>query len=105
MIRYFLVLALLLTSLLALSDGEILKRANTYMKTGSKSDQFRAYNDYKNLYLRSIMNNDNKLRRSSLKGIVKSGEKLHIDVNQYRTELSSLKTTTTSYNKPRQETA
>ena len=101
MIRYFLVLALLLTSLLALSDDRILKRADTFMKSGSKSDQFRAYNDYKNLYLRSLMNNDNKLRRSSLKGIVKSGEKLHIDVNQYKSELNSLKTTPTSYNKPK----
>ena len=100
MIRYFLVLALLFTSLLALSDSEILKRANSYMKIGSKSNQFRAYNDYKNLYLRSIMNNDDKLRRSSLKGIVKSGKKLHIDIGQYEKELNSLKKTT-SYNKPK----
>lgn len=100
MIRYFLVLALLFTSLIALSDNEILKRASSYMKTGSKSNQFRAYNDYKNLYLRAIMNNDDKLRRSSLKGIVKSGKKLHIDIGQYESELNSLKKTT-SYNKPK----
>lgn len=100
MIRYFLVLALLFTALLGLSDAEILKRANSFMKTGTKSDQFRAYNDYKNLYLRAIMNNDDSLRRNSLNGIVKSGKKLHIDVEQYENELTSLKPSKT-YNKPK----
>ncbi len=99
MIRYILVLVFLLTSLFGLSNGEILKRADKYMKTGTKSDQFRAYNDYKNLYLRSIMKSDDRLRKNSLKGIVSSGEKLHIDVSQYANELSSFKKVT-SYNKP-----
>lgn len=61
------------------------------MKTGTKSDQFRAYNDFKNLYLRALMNSDDKLREKSLDGIVKSGKKLHIDVNNYEDELESLK--------------
>jgi len=100
MIRYLVILTLLLSSLLALSNSEILKRANGFMTTGTKSDQFRAYNDYKNLYLRSIMKDDNKLRRASLVGIVSSGDKLHIDVSQYNDELSSFKKTT-SYNKPK----
>ncbi len=69
------------------------------MKTGSKSDQFLAYNDYKNLYLRSIMSSDEKLRKDSLRGIVKSGKALHIDISQYQKELSTLKVKTT-YNKP-----
>ena len=100
MIRYFLVLALLYASLLALSNNQILNRADAFMRSGTKSDQFRAYNDYKNLYLRSIMNPDDKLRENSLKGIVKSGVKLHIDVSQYENELATFKKTT-SYNKPK----
>lgn len=100
MLRYAVVLVLLLSSLFALSNTEILKRADSFMKTGSKSDHFRAYNDYKNLYLRSIMKDDERLKKNSLKGIVKSGVALHIDVSQYEEELSSLKKAT-SYNKPK----
>ena len=61
------------------------------MKSGSKSDQFRAYNDYKNIYLRALMNSNEKLRKKSLEGIVKSGNKLHIDISSYEDELESVK--------------
>ena len=69
------------------------------MKTSNKSDQFRAYNDYKNLYLRALMDEDDKLRLNALNGIVTSGTKLHIDVSQYSQELSKLKPKT-SYKAP-----
>ncbi|MCF6331559.1 MAG: N-acetylmuramoyl-L-alanine amidase [Sulfurimonas sp.] len=99
MLRTFFILVVFSISLFSLDNSEILKRANSYMKTGSKSDQFLAYNDYKNLYLRSIMSLDEKLRKDSLKGIVKSGIALHIDISQYQEELSNLKIKTT-YNNP-----
>jgi N-acetylmuramoyl-L-alanine amidase len=86
-------------SLSALSDSEILKRADGFMKTSNKSNQFRAYNDYKNLYLRALMDENDKLRLNALKGIVSSGTKLHIDVSQYSKELSKLKPKT-SYKAP-----
>ncbi len=91
MFRLFILFLLLAVSLNALSDSTILKRADGFMKTNSRSNQFRAYNDYKNLYLRSIMSNDNRLKHSSLKGIVSSGKKLHIDISQYEKELSGYK--------------
>ena len=69
------------------------------MKTSNKSDQFRAYNDYKNLYLRALMDEDDKLRLSALNGIVISGRKLHIDISQYSTELLKSKPKT-SYKAP-----
>jgi N-acetylmuramoyl-L-alanine amidase len=87
MLRLFVVFLLLALSLSALSDKEILKRADNFMKGSNKSNKFRAYNDYKNLYLRAIMVENNKLRLSSLKGIVKSGKALHIDVSSYADEL------------------
>jgi len=93
MFRSFVILLILAISLSALSNREILKRADGFMRHGSKSDQFRAYNDYKNLYLRSIMSEDKNLKIHSLQGIVKSGRKLHIDVSQYAKELSQIKTT------------
>ena len=90
MLRHFLLFVLLVVSLSALDNNEILKRADGFMKSSNKSNHFRAYNDYKNLYIRSIMLDDVKLRAKSLKGIVKSGTKLHIDISEYKTELSSL---------------
>lgn len=91
MLRFIVVLCLAFFSLYGLSDHEILNRANTYMKSANKTDKFRAYNDYKNLYLRAIMSGDKKLKRDSLRGIVKSGKSLHIDVSQYADELKNSK--------------
>ena len=91
MFRFFTLLLLFALSLSALSNHEILNRANGFMKSNSKSNQFRAYNDYKNLYLRALMNDDKKLLTKALRGIVKSGNKLHIDVLQYQKELSKAK--------------
>ena len=99
MLRSLLLLLAFVISLSALSDSEILKRADGFMKTSNKSDQFRAYNDYKNLYLRALMDEDDKLRLNALKGIVNSGKKLHIDVSQYSKELSKSKPKT-SYKAP-----
>ncbi|MDB2562597.1 N-acetylmuramoyl-L-alanine amidase [Sulfurimonas sp.] len=92
MLRQLFLFLLLVVSLSALSNDDILKRANGFINSSSKSNHFRAYNDYKNLYLRSIMLDDARLRVKSLKGIVKSGKKLHIDVSEYSSELSSLNT-------------
>ena len=91
MIRSLLLLLLFSISLFALSDKALLKRADGFVKSTNKSNQFRAYNDYKNLYLRALMSEDKKLKFNALEGIVQSGRKLHIDVSQYEDELLSLK--------------
>jgi len=91
MFRSFALIFIFIVSLYSQDDYKILKRADSFMKSGSKSNQFRAYNDYKNLYLRSLMNEDEKLRKNALVGIVKSGKKLHIDINQYEDELDTIK--------------
>ena len=93
MLRSFVILLVLLVSLYAQTDKELLKRANTYAKSSSKTDQFRAYNDYKNLYLRALMGDDDRLKKFALEGIVDSGHKLHIDVAQYARELLHMKST------------
>jgi len=100
MFRLLGLLLIVVIALYAQSDSELLKRANGFMKSGSKSNQFRAYNDYKNLYLRAIMAENSKLRVSALKGIVSSGNKLHIDISQYSNELSKIKPKT-SYKAPK----
>ncbi|MEA3227698.1 MAG: N-acetylmuramoyl-L-alanine amidase [Campylobacterota bacterium] len=103
MFRSLFLLFIFAFTLQALNNDAILKRANTLIKSDDKSKQFRAYNDYKNLYLRSIMSDNEKLKISSLKGIVKSGKKLHIDIAQYSNELSSVKTTTKKVQKIEQK--
>ncbi|MDY0116495.1 MAG: N-acetylmuramoyl-L-alanine amidase [Sulfurimonadaceae bacterium] len=92
MIRFIFVLFFVTTLSLsgATNDQDILDRAANYMNNENKSDYFRAYNDYKNLYLRSIMSEDEELKLQALRGIVKSGQKLHIDVVQYSEELIAL---------------
>jgi N-acetylmuramoyl-L-alanine amidase len=99
MMRYLFLLVVLLASLYAKSDSELLKRAESYADSSSKSDQFRAYNEYKNLYLRALMNDDDKLKSFALEGIVSSGTNLHIDISQYARELLQSKS---SYNTPTQ---
>jgi len=93
MIRTLFLLLLITLSLHALSDRELLKRANGFVNSKNKSNQFRAYNDFKNLYLRALMSENSKMKAAALRGIVKSGERLHIDVSQYSEELKSLKPT------------
>ncbi|MEA1955614.1 MAG: N-acetylmuramoyl-L-alanine amidase [Campylobacterota bacterium] len=90
MLRFFLVFSIFLVSLNALSDTKLLTRADSFVKNGTKDDQFRAYNDYKNIYLRSVIDGNKKLRIRSLKGIIKSGKKLHIDISRYEKELNKL---------------
>lgn len=102
MIRALVILLVFVLSLSALSNKDLLKRANGFIKSPTKSNQFRAYNDYKNLYLRALMNNDAKFKKSALVGIVKSGKKLHIDISQYEDELSSIQKS--SYRAPKPKT-
>jgi N-acetylmuramoyl-L-alanine amidase len=90
MLRLFSLFFIIVISLHALSDSAVLKRADGFMKTSSKSKHFRAYNDYKNLYLRAIMGDNEKLKVDALKGILKSGKSLHIDVSDYENELKKV---------------
>jgi N-acetylmuramoyl-L-alanine amidase len=92
---FTLLLFLFFTSFVyAQSDSTLLKRANSYAKSSSKTEQFRAYNAYKNLYLRAMVDENSRLKRAALRGIVSSGHKLHIDVSRYSQELHTLQRVT-----------
>jgi len=94
MLRSLAILLVLLVSLLyGQSSSTLLKRADSFAKSSSKTDQFRAYNDYKNLYLRAMMDNDARLKKHALEGIVKTGTNLHIDVSRYAGELMHMRST------------
>ena len=90
MLRFFLIVSIFIVSLYSQSDIKLLKRADGYVKNGTKNDQFRAYNDYKNIYLRSVMHGDKKLQIRALKGIIQSGKKLHIDIARYEKKLKKI---------------
>ncbi len=85
---WFILCHLLHVTLSAASDHEILQRAETLIKSPSKTEVFRAYNDYKNLYSRAIMDDNKALQEETLRGLVASGTRLHIDVTRYREELT-----------------
>ncbi len=91
MIRLFLLFLLHVSILFAANNSEILERADKLTKSPSKTEVFRAYNDYKNVYLRSVMHSNLDERKSALQGIVISGKKLHIDIDKYQKELDTLK--------------
>ncbi len=92
MLRLFLLFSLLFSfSAIAADNTKTLQRADRFLKSNNKSEIFRAYNDYKNLYLTAVINNDKRLRYRSLEGIVSSGKRLHIDVTRYDKELSRLR--------------
>lgn len=90
MIRLFLLLLSLFIVSGLYANSEILERAEKHMQSGSQSDMFRAYNDYKSLYLHSVVENDSDLKTKCLNGIVVSGNQLHIDVTKYEAELKIL---------------
>lgn len=101
MMRFFLWLLPFFLVVGLFADEGVLKRAETYMQSGTQSDIFRAYNDYKNLYLQSMVSNDENLKLASLNGIVASGTKLEIDVATYASELKTLSAkNSTGYNQP-----
>lgn len=86
-------------TLFALSDQALLSRAQKNLYSKNKSDIFRSYNDFKNLYLKAVMNQNGALKQKALQGIVKSGKRLHIDVGAYENEL--VHTPKRKYKKPK----
>ncbi len=88
MIVRLLLLCFLSLSLYGASNADLLKRADAALKSSKKSAVFTAYNGYKNLYLKALIESDTVLQKKALKGIVASGKKLHIDVSEYQKKLS-----------------
>lgn len=75
------VLLLIATAPLA---GMSLTEAEKSLKSGKKSEIFRAYDTFKSAYMQAAGEADNRAKLRALNGIVSSGEILHIDVEPYR---------------------
>jgi N-acetylmuramoyl-L-alanine amidase len=83
MLRFVIFILYFTVSLSALSDSALLSKADKLLMSTSPSKQFRAYNDYKSVYLKTMSSDDKHLALRALKGIVESAVKLHIDVSSY----------------------
>jgi len=71
---------------LTIDDQKILNKAYKESRTSNESKLYRVLHTYKNLYLRSQIYQDRKLKKLSLEGIIKVGSKLNEDINVYRKE-------------------
>jgi len=91
-LRFVLAVLFLCLSVLADVNTQALKRADLNAKSSVKSEIIRAYNDYRNIYIRALMKEDDKLCKTCLQGMIKTGKKLHIDVVEYEIKLKQLQT-------------
>lgn len=82
-------LALLLTVTIPLAAMS-LSAAEKSLSSGNKSELFQAYDTFKATYMQASGNSDSALQLRALKGIVSSGEALHIDVDTYKQKLRRL---------------
>lgn len=83
---------LLFTSLLlAASTKSELDSAKKNLYSSSKSNLFNAYDTYKRHYLKALISGDLKTQKRCLDGIVIAGEKLHIDVDDYKKKRAVIK--------------
>jgi N-acetylmuramoyl-L-alanine amidase len=77
------------------SNKEILRTADSLSKSSKTSNLFKAYNDYKTLYLNAVTSSNQSLKQQALQGIVNTGTKLNIDVSEYADELKNFDAKTT----------
>jgi N-acetylmuramoyl-L-alanine amidase len=89
MFRFVVTIFCFLTLVYADAIQESLNTADNLSKSSKTSNLFKAYNEYKTLYLRSVTGSDNDLKEKSLQGIIKTGTKLKIDVSEYNDILHS----------------
>ena len=89
MFKSFFLLLFSISLFAASSNQEILNRADNLAKSSKTSNLFKAYNDYKTLYLQSVTNSDNSLKQKALNGIIKTGTALHIDITEYTNEMKN----------------
>ena len=90
MFRFLVTLFCLFTLANADASKDSLNKADNLSRSSKTSNIFKAYNEYKTLYLRSITESDNVLKEKALQGIVKTGRKLKIDVSEYSETLQAL---------------
>ena len=87
MFRLVIIFIFSLSLLAGASNKDVLLKADNLAKSTKTVNLFKAYNDYKTLYLQADTNSDKALKLKALNGIVYTGNKLNIDVTDYTNEL------------------
>lgn len=87
---FFSTFLLLSLNLVAADDATRLEAAKKALQSSDEIEQFRAYNEYKTIYLRANASKNTALARDALVGIVKGGDILGIDVAKYKVDLAKL---------------
>lgn len=90
LIRFLLLVFLLLSPCSAADDTSRLESAKKALASSDEIEQFRGYNEYKTIYLRSMLDKNAVLAREALEGIVKGGKQLGVDVSKYEADLAKL---------------
>ncbi|BAF69875.1 N-acetylmuramoyl-L-alanine amidase family protein [Nitratiruptor sp. SB155-2] len=67
-----------------------LEKAKYYCQLSSKNAQLKAYNLYKSVYIKSLIDNNKKEKIEALKGLIECSKKLHLKSDDYERELSYL---------------
>lgn len=93
MIRFLLLLFLCFAPVMG-ADNNRLDAAKKSLDSGDEVEQFRGYNEYKTIYLRSMLDKNTAVAHEALEGIVRGGNKLGIDVSKYESDLAKLKSQT-----------
>lgn len=68
----------------------MLDRAEELLKSNSHNSIEKAYNSYKTLYIRSILESNKDLKIKALKGLIESSKRLNLDYQDYESELKKL---------------
>lgn len=88
--RFFFLIFLLWLPLFAADDTTRLESAKKALESSDEIEQFRGYNEYKTIYLRSLLDKNTVLAREALEGIIKGGKKLGVDVSKHEADLAKL---------------
>ncbi len=67
-----------------------MKRADYYCSLNNKDKNLKGFNNFKSLYIKSIIENDNTLHIKALKGLIKCSKRLGIPHKEYDSELYTI---------------
>ncbi len=92
--RSLLLLFFFLMPAMAAPDDETrLESARAALSSSDETERFRGYNEFKTIYLRSMLEKNTGMAREALEGIIQGGKSLAIDVSKYEADLEKLNAT------------
>jgi len=84
-------LIVLLVLIYAQASSLYLSKVHSYdkqMKYANESEMLKIFHSLQNIYIKSIINNDNNLKEETLKRLIRGSKALHFDASSYEKELA-----------------